>query len=307
MTGDGYLEYPHRRRGYDQDRYDWEILFQRPAPAWPGGKTLAAFVVLPLQWFRWNHDGKPIRPLGAPSKEHPDYREWSWKDYGHRVGLFRVLDLLDRYGLRATAAIDAETCRHYPRVVEELRRRGIELACHGLSASDVHHEGLDEDVERARIAEALEVVGAAAGRPVRGWLSPALSESLRTPDMLAEAGIDYLCDWGNDDLPYPFRAGGRELVSLPVPMELHDVNLIWQLHHTAPEWAEQLVDAIDLLHEEARTRGARTLSFTLTPWLVGQPHRIPHVERVLASLAARPGLWSATGSEIVDAWRAPTT
>ena len=295
-TSDGYTEYPLRRQGSDHDLYEWEILPGRVMPTWPQGDGLAAFAVVPLQTFRFDAGASPYRPAGAPSKEYPDYREWSLKDYGLRVGAFRVFDELDRRGIPATVAIDADTCRLCPRIVDEARKRGYELVAHGVSASDVIHYELEENAEKELIASSLEAVAEASGGPVRGWLSPGRTHSPRTPDILASNGVEYVLDWAHDDAPARLRARPHELVTLPLSHELHDVNSISSLHHTAPEWAEQIVDAAGLLAAE-RTQGGRALGLTLTPWLVGQPHRIPSLRRALDAVGTT-GAWLARAGEL---------
>ena len=294
-ASDGYLEYPLRQRGYDHDFYDWKPLPERALPEWPQGNGLAAFVVVPLQTFRFDASAAPYRPAGAPSKEYPDYREWSLKDYGLRVGAFRVFDELDKRGIPATVAIDAETCRRCPRIVEEALGRGYELIAHGTNGSDVIHEGLDELVEQRLIGSAIEAVGQASGVPVRGWLSPGRTHSRRTPDYLSAAGIEYLLDWAQDDAPVRMPARPRALVALPLSHELNDVNSISQMHHTAPDWAAQVEDSIALLAEE-RASGGRLLGLTLTPWLVGQPHRIPSLRRALDAVTDVDPWLATTGA-----------
>lgn len=297
-----YLTYPYRRPGMDHDRYDWSILDERPRVEWPGGAHLALWVLVSLEHFRFDADAKPFRAFGAPTKEYPDYREWTQKDYGNRVGVFRVTDVLERYGIRATAPVNAEICERYPFLLEEAGRLGWEVIGHGVNASDVIHPAMEEEAERRLIGESLGILRAASGQPVRGWLSPSMSESRRTPDLLAEHGVEYLCDWVNDDLPYPFRAAGSTIHALPCSYELNDVTAIWNLHHPAPDFGRQIVDAFELLYAESRERGGRVMSISLHPWLIGQPHRIVHLDRALARIADREGVWKATGSEILDAF-----
>lgn len=304
-TDDPYLAYPLRRRGYDHDHYAWETIVSRPLPAWPGEAHVALLVVVPLQWFRFDGQGA-YAPLGGPSKEFPDYREWSWKDYGMRVGLFRVLEVLDRLGVQATIAADAETCQRYPRVLDEIRTRDLEVVVHGRSANDLHHDGLTEEEERSLIAEAVDVVSAASGAPAKGWLSPSRTQSSRTASLVSEHGLEYILDWANDDAPYRLHAGAARLVSVPLSYELLDVNSIWQLRHTAPEWADQVADAAALLDGEGAHAGGRLLSLTITPWLLGQPHRIPYLEDALARATDVPRMWSASGTAIAEAFRAGT-
>ena len=300
-TAHGYLDYPLRKRGYDHDFYDWKMLPERAFPAWPEGNGLAIFAVVPLQTFRFDAAAAPYRPAGAPSKEYPDYREWSLKDYGLRVGAFRVFDELDKRGIPASVAIDAETARRCPRIVAEALRRGYEFVAHGTNGSDVIHEELDGQEEQRLIGDAIASVGEAAGAPVRGWLSPGRTHSRRTPDNLSAAGVEYLLDWAQDDAPVRMRTGTRTrgLLSLPLSHELNDVNSISQMHHTAPAWAAQVEDSVALLANE-RESGGRVLGLTLTPWLVGQPHRIPSLRRALdAVTGAKP--WLATAGALASA------
>jgi allantoinase len=292
----GYLDYPLRGLGYDHDRYDWQLLPERGPVEWPGGSPVALFCVVVLEWFRFDAAAKPFRAMAAPAKEYPDYREWTLRDYGTRVGLFRLAEVLGRHDVRVTAAIDAATCEHRPAVVEEALARGWEVIGHGRSAGEILHAGIEEEAEREIVASSLATVRAATGQPVRGWLSPSGSESRRTPDVLAANGIDYLCDWVNDDLPYRFRTEAGALWSLPASYELSDVNVLLQLHQTAPDYAAQVVDACAALEREP----GRMLGLTLNPWLVGQPHRIGHLDRALGAVSER--CWRATGSEILAAW-----
>jgi peptidoglycan/xylan/chitin deacetylase (PgdA/CDA1 family) len=299
-----HLRYPRRRRGMDHERYDWTPILARPPVAWPGGARLALWVVVALQWFPLDMPAAPIRPAGAVDEPYPDYRNYSHRDYGNRVGVFRVMAALDRLGLRATAAVNAAVCVRYPFVVREVTRRGWELAAHGVDMGRLHHGGLGEAEEAALVDQALGPVRAAAGgRPVRGWLSPAGSESARTPDLLAARGVEYVCDWVNDDLPYSLRTTRGPLYAMPYGHDWSDVTLIWQAHHTAGEWAEQVEDRFDALYGEAERHGGRVLALALHPWCIGQPHRIAALERVLAHVLARPGVWPATGGELLDAFR----
>ena len=151
---------------------------------------------------------------------------------------------------------------------------------------------------------AVATVRRVTGQPVRGWLSPGNSESLHTLDLLAEQGIEYVCDWVNDDLPYPMRVAAGRLVSMPYSHELSDTTIIWQFHHTTAEFAEQVVDQFDLLYREAQKHGGRILSLSLHPWIIGQPHRIRALETALGHVMSRAGVWPATGSEILAAFTA---
>jgi allantoinase len=299
-----YLRYPRRRRGMDHDRYDWSPLVRRPPVEWPGGARLALWVMPALEWFPLAGPAGPVHPPGALDEPYPDYRGYTHRDYGNRVGIFRVMAALDRFGLRATAAVNAAVCARYPFLVHEGARRGWEFVAHGLDMGHLHHAGLAPGEEAAMVDEALGTVRRVTGQPVRGWLSPGGSESPRTLDLLAARGIEYVCDWVNDELPYPIRTAGGPLHALPYAHELADTTVIWERRHSAAEWAEQVRAAADWLHAEAGRRGGRALGLALHPWLIGQPHRIRALEAVLAHVMGHPGVWPATGGEILAAARA---
>jgi peptidoglycan/xylan/chitin deacetylase (PgdA/CDA1 family) len=257
-----------------------------------------------LEWFPLDMPAAPFQPPGAVDAPYPDYRNYTHRDYGNRVGVFRVMEVLDRFGLRATAAVDAAVCERYPVVVEEGRRRGWEFVAHGLHMGRLHHAGLGEAEEAAMVDQALGTVRQITGQPVRGWLSPAHSESPRTLDLLAARGVEYVGDWVNDDLPFPLRTADGRLWALPYAHEVADVTVMWEHRHTAAEFAEQVRDHFDALYDEAGRHGGRVFTLPLHPWVIGQPHRIRALEQVLAHVARHAGVWPATGGEILDAFRA---
>lgn len=302
-----YVTYPHRGRGMDHDFYEWSIAGDRPPVQWPGGARVALWPAITLEFFRFDQPETPVEAHGGFNAPHPNYRDFSHRDYGLRVGIFRLLDVLKRHGMPATIPINSEVCRRYPALVEKLNEADCELVVHGRTASLPLHPGMSEAEEEAEIAEAIETVRAASARPVRGWLSPSIAPTMRTPEIVARHGIDYILDWANDDLPYPFQAGDRSIHALPIAWELNDLNSIWTLHRTSEDFAEHVVEAYRFLDEEAASvKSGRTLCVALRPWIAGQPHRIGDIDRMLAQIAESDGLWAARAGEIVDAFSAQT-
>lgn len=300
-----YLTYPHRSYGMDHDFYTWSIINDRPPVQWPDGARVAMWPAITLEFFRFDQPKSPVVGHGAPNAPHPNYREYSHRDYGPRVGIFRLLDLLERVGLPATIPINADVCRRYPALVEKLNEADCELVVHGRTSSLPLHPGMSEEEEEEEIATAIETVRAVSARPVRGWLSPSIAPTMRTPEIVARHGIDYILDWPNDDLPYPFKAGDRTIHALPFAWELNDFNSIWSLHRTSEEFAAHVVEAYRFLDEEAAAVGSgRSLCVALRPWISGQPHRLGDVERMFAQIAESDGLWAARAGDIVDAFRA---
>ncbi len=303
MTLDpSHLQYPQRRYGMDHDRYAWSMLTDRPPVTWPGGATLALWVNVSVQHFVLNPVGQPLKLHGAMSMPYPDLRHYSLRDYGNRVGIYRFLDCFDRLGLRPSFAVNACLVQEQRALVQELVRRGDELLGHSWSMDTPHAGGLAEAAERELIRRSIDTLQQASGRPVRGWLGPGRLQSEHTPELLHEAGIQYFSDWVNDELPYRFHTQRGDLWSLPLCNELDDRFVVMDNQHSEASWAQQVMDACDLLLAESRELGGRMLSLSLHPWVLGQPHRIKHLEAALAYVVAQPGVWCAPAGEILDAF-----
>ena len=301
---DDYLDYPLRRYGMDHGRYDWSMLPRRAPVCWPGGARLALWVVPALEWFPLNMKGLPFKPPGAMQTAYPDLRHYTLRDYGNRVGIFRIMQALDRHGIVATAAVNAAVAIRYPALIQACKQRGWEFIANGLDMDHLHHGGLDEAQERKWIAQTLEILKQTTGQTPRGWLSPAKSESFQTPDLLAEAGVDYVCDWVNDDMPYEMHSAQGMLAAMPHPIDIDDTTILVQNHHTEDDFRDALIDQFDLLYRESSEDNGRMMSISLHPWVIGQPYRIGALEEALAHIMGHRGVWAATGSQILDAWRA---
>lgn len=299
-----YLDYPLRRYGMDHSRYDWSPLPQRPPVAWPGEARIALWIVPALEWFPLDMQGKPFKPPGAMQTAYPDFRHYTLRDYGNRVGIFRIMQALERHNLRASVAMNAAVAVRYPALLQACVQRGWEVIANGLDMDHLHHGGLAEEEERALIAQTLAILRQASGQSVTGWLSPAKSQSWNTPDLLREAGIDYACDWVNDDMPYAMNTRAGTLYAMPHPIDIDDATILVQNHHTEDDFRDQLIDQFDLLYREASPGDGRVMAISLHPWVIGQPYRIRALEEALAHIVGHQGVWSATGGEILQAWKA---
>jgi peptidoglycan/xylan/chitin deacetylase (PgdA/CDA1 family) len=298
-----HLEYPHRHRGMDHDRYDWSPLGARPAVHWPNGARLALWVVIALEWFPLDTPPEATWIPGALDGPYPDFRSYTHRDYGNRVGFFRLLRVVDQWAVRTTAAVNAAVCMRYPALLSAGLARNWEFIGYGVNMARPH-TGLNASDEAQVIEEALETIRQATGEKVRGWLSPGGAESSSTPDLLSARGIQYVCDWVNDDLPYRFRTAHAPLYAMPYGHEISDTTLIWQAHHSPQEYAEQVIARFDWLYREAAHAGGRILALSLHPWVIGQPHRINALAAVFAHIHRHADIWSATGTEILTAFRA---
>lgn len=298
---ESYTQYPHRRGGYDHDFYTWSNIHRRPPVRWPKGKGVAVFVCVSLEWF-------PIQPGGAftapghMQTAYPDYRHYTARDYGNRVGAFRFLDAFEKHGISASFATNAAIAERYPELIAAVQAGGHEIIAHSTDMNGTIDSSLPEAEERALIGSALVRLEAATGIKPRGWLSIARSQSFRTLDIVQECGLKYCCDWVNDELPYRFNNG---LINLPLNHELSDRQIVTVQQKSADSWAESMRDAFDWLAREAEAQqSARILPIHLTPYVMGLPYRIEAVEDLLAELTGRSEAWFASGSQIVDAWKA---
>lgn len=280
--------------------YGYSAIERRPPLRWPGGARVAVWVVPNVEHFAFGGFGPMLRPRAAPAP--PDPYNTAWRDYGLRVGIWRLMRALDRHGIRATVALNATVCDYAPAVVEEGLRRGWEFMGHGTTSSRLL-SGLAEDAEREEIERTLTRIAQFTGQRPRGWLGVGLEETLRTPHLLAAAGVEYVGDWCADDQPFPLTVEQGALIALPYTLELNDIPLFMNQHLTGPEFFTTVRDQFDVLYAEGAESG-RVMALALHPFLVGQPHRAKYLDQALAYLASHRQVWFATGAEILDAWRA---
>ena len=300
---DDYVRYPHRRYGIDNDRYDWSILPRRDKVEWPGGARVALWIVPVLEYFPMDAPKEPFIPLGGSTTPYPDPRVYSSLDYGNRVGVFRVFKALDKRGLKASVAFNSSVAERSPFLLQEVTQRGWEVIAHGVDMGKLHHGEVDIDTERGWVRESVSVLREMSGQPVTGWISPARSESMNTLDLVAADGIEYVADWVNDDMPYPLKTDSGAIHSMPHTHEISDHQIVFHMNHMADEFAEQVCDHFDVLYREAEQQGGRIMTLTLHPWCIGQPHRIAALEKALDHITGHDGVWSATGAEILAAFR----
>jgi peptidoglycan/xylan/chitin deacetylase (PgdA/CDA1 family) len=288
----------------DHGLYAWSPIVRRERLTWPNGARIAVAFVVSLGHFEADPPSGAFDPPTHRSPLRimppPDYPTVTHREYGHRIGIFRLFELFDAHAIPATAAVDVHTAQGYPRLVTECRRRGWEVIAHGVSQRRAITAEMSEADERGYIRSSLDAVARVANVMPSGWLSPEQSESTRTPGLLADAGVDYLCDWANDDQPYLIGGAHRPLVSLPLMQEISDVNLHWNRRVTMARWAALVIEAFDTLYREGRDSG-RLFVLPLHPWCIGQPFRVRYLDRVLAHIRKHDEVWMTTGAEIA-AW-----
>jgi len=281
-------------------RYPYSPIVRREPLRWPNGARLAVWVIPNIEHFHIDKPGTALRPGSA--QQVPDVYNFAWRDYGLRVGIWRIMSIFDKYGVRGTVALNAEVCEHYPAVVEEGLRRGWEYMGHGLTNSQGMY-GLPEDEEREVIGRTLEIIQRATGQRPRGWLGPGLAETARTPDFLAAAGVQYVGDWCADDQPFPLTVDGGELVAMPYSNELNDIPLVLHHHLSGQQIYETIRDQFDVLYQDGENT-ARVMGIALHPFITGVPHRAKYLDQALGYITGHRHVWMATGGEILDAYRA---
>jgi peptidoglycan/xylan/chitin deacetylase (PgdA/CDA1 family) len=236
-----------------------------------------------------------LPPPGGGTNPPPDVPNYSWYDYGLRVGVWRLKELLDRYGIKATVSLNGSVCTSYPRLVEAMLNAGWELMGHSYIQRPM---ALEQD-QAGMIRQTMAAIRAMSGKPPRGWMGPGLTETWETPDLLAESGIEYVCDWVNDDLPYEMRVKSGRLVSLPYTVELNDIPIFLLQHHPAEELFRRTRDQFDTLYAEGETR-PRCMAIAVHPYITGVPHRIRYFDQVCHYLTKHSGVLFWKGEEILD-------
>ena len=280
--------------------FEYIPIHRRPKLHWPGGARVALWVNPNIEFFGLD-DVMPGTVNERVPREHarvPNVRNWSLRDYGNRVGVWRIMQTLTRYGIRASAALNSELCVHHPEIIEEACRLGWELMGHGQTNALRLNE-MSPEQERDAIFEALDLIEAACGtRPV-GWLGPGLAETWNTLEYLSQAGIRYVCDWANDDQPYTMQIGSPPIVSLPYSVQTNDVPAYFDMKASVPEFERTLKAQFDTLYREGADSG-RVMAIAVHPFLTGQPHRIGALDAALEYICSHEHVWLATGREIVD-------
>ena len=279
--------------------YEYSAIVRRAPFELPEGKRLAVYCGISIEHYEW---GKPALSLaGFTADLVPDPLNYGWRDYGPRVGIFRLMEIFDRYGLKATGLVNSEVCDRYPEIIEEGVARGWTWVGHGANNS-TWMVGMEREAELALIEAITERIARATGSRPRGWLGPALTESANTNELLVKAGYDYTLNWGIDDEPVPLDVEGG-LLSVPYSAELNDIPAFNLQGQSGPDFAGALIDQFDQLLEEGGER-PRVMGFGIHPFLSGQPYRARQLARALEHMVAhRDEVWFTDPDAIADHYR----
>ena len=275
-------------------RYDYRPIKGRPVYDWPNGARLAVYLGLNIEHFAF---GEGMGAELGPSSPQPDVLNFAWRDYGNRVGVWRMFDLFDRLALPASVLINSAIYDYCPEVAAAARARGDEIVGHGRTNSE-RQGTLDEAGERALIAECTDRIRREEGAPPSGWLGPWISQSRLTPDLLQEAGYSYLLDWCMDDQPVWMRTRQGRILAVPYPQEVNDIPSMVARKDGADYFADMIVDNFEEMLEQAAD-GPLVMGIALHPYLVGQPYRLRHLRRALAHIAGkRERIWFTRAGDV---------
>jgi allantoinase len=286
-----------RGPGMDHAHYPFRALPDAPRFAWPGGARLAFTVTVVLDYWELeapdgeNPDPRIVSPLG---KFFPDWLTWSHRQYGARVGIFRILEVLDRFDIKPSVALGTEAAKRYPELVDALMRRNACFMAHGDYATRRITSRMQD--ERGTIIAARDGVAAAIGQAPKGWCGQDFNESADTPAHLIEAGFQYTTDWANDDRPYLLDGS---LVALPPQPEWNDLECMWLRRVPPAVWSDNIAEAFAYLHDE----GGASFNLTLHPWITGQAHRIRYLRDALSRTLGRGAIWRATTDQVAQVAR----
>lgn len=278
------------------ERSDFSAIVDRPPLKLPGGARIVIWTIVNFEVWDIN---RPMarQVLSAPTGQPmlPDVPNWSWHEYGMRVGAWRFFDLYKRHNIKPTLSINARVCEDYPRVAQEARDLGWEFMGHAYDQGPIHKV---ED-QRGMIFKSMDIIEKFTGtRPV-GWLGPGLTQTLDTPDLLAEAGVKYIGDWIYDDEPTIIRTKKGPLVTLPYTAELNDIPMMIIQHHESDHLYKRFVESFDRLYEESAER-AKFVSIAIHPYISGQPFRIKPLEAIYDYVAKFDGVLHWNGAQILD-------
>jgi allantoinase len=291
--------------------YDYVPIIDRKPFKLPKGARVAVMPYINIEHFPAAIPGTPLIPGTAGFS--PDPLNYGWRDYGNRVGLWRMMDMMEKLGMRGTVCLNGEIIREYPRIIEEGEKRDWAWIGHGVNNAPANFIGnvrnpdgslseLAEAKERKILEATLNTMQKTLGRKTKGWLSPFLTHTDNTPRLLEEYGVEYLCDYTADDHPFRFNTPKNNLISVPYTVELNDIPAFLNVGVSSEAFGDMIIDQFDILYEEGETN-ARCMPICLHTFHVGQPNKFKHLRRAFEYIASHEDVWLTTGDEVNDWYR----
>ncbi|WP_326691109.1 MULTISPECIES: polysaccharide deacetylase family protein [unclassified Streptomyces] len=280
------------------ERIDYDPVEGRAALHLPDGARVAVWLIVNIEeWSDTEPMPRTVLSPPAGGVPSPDVPNWAWHEYGNRVGFWRMLRVIDQHGIPAVLAVNGSAITAYPQITEAALRRRWEFIGHGFTQKNMQKVPDERlDIQRTR-----DAITTAAGKPPRGWLGPGLTETWETPDLLAEEGYEYVCDWVLDDQPTQLRTRTTPIVNVPYTQECNDVAMMLIQHHAADEYRRRAVDQFDQLLADARADGsARVMALVVHPYIMGAPHRLKYLDLALQHIRSHAEATFCTGGRIHD-------
>ena len=279
------------------DRVDYSPIIDRPIIKWPNGARVALWVSPNVEHYEYMPDDDAAR-TPWPRTPFPDVQQYSYRDYGNRVGFWRMLETLDKYNIRSCVSLNVAVLEHFPEIRDAMVERNYDYMSHGIYNTRYLYTYTEEQ-EREFYRDTIETLKLHTGKQLKGMLGPAISGTERTPDLMAEAGLIYHTDWMHDDQPVPIKVKSGKLISVPYSIELNDSSLLRDNHYEGDYFARICKAQFDQLYKEGAESG-RVMCIALHPFLIGQPHRIKYLDEILSHIMSHDGVWQTTADEIAD-------
>lgn len=280
----------------DPNFYDYLPYDARPKIEWPNGARVAFWVAPNVEFYELDPPRNPSR--AAWSRPAPDIQNYSYRDYGNRVGFWRMLDVMKRCGMRGSVSLNVAMCEHHPEVIAACAENHWEFYSHG-TYNTRYLMGMDEAQERAVIQDSIDTIKKHTGQKLDGWLAPALTYTDRTMDLVAEMGLTYVCDLFHDDQPGPVKTAKGKLASIPYSLEMND-TIVYNVNQVSPRrYGDIIKRQFDRLYHEGEKSGT-VMCIPLHPYLIGQPYRLAAFEEALQYITSHDKVWLATGREIAE-------
>ena len=279
------------------DRVDYSPIIDRPIIKWPNDARVALWISPNVEHYEYMPDDDSAR-TPWPRTPFPDVQQYSYRDYGNRVGFWRMLESLDKYNIRCCVSLNMAVLEHFPEIGQAMVQRDYDYMSHGIYNTRYLYT-YTEDQEREFYRDTIDTLKLHTGKQLKGMLGPAISGTERTPDLLAEAGLIYHTDWMHDDQPVPIKVKSGKLVSVPYSIELNDSSLLRDNHYEGDYFARICKAQFDQLYKEGAESG-RVMCIALHPFLIGQPHRIKYLDDILSHIMSHDGVWQTTADDIAD-------
>ena len=277
-------------------RVEYTPIIDRPKIRWPNGARVAFWVSPNVEHYEYLPDYDGVRNPW-PRTPYPDVREYSYRDYGNRVGFWRMLEVLDRYDIRCCVSLNMAVLDHYPEIAEAMTKRDWDFMNHSIYNTQ-YLSAYTEEQEREFYQDCIDTLRRHTGKKLKGMLGPAVSNTVRTPDLMAEAGLIYHTDWVHDDQPVPINVKSGKLISVPYSFELNDAPT-FRTHFDGEYFVRMCKAQFDQLYREGEDSG-RVMCISLHPYVIGQPHRIRYLDEILKYITSHEAVWQTTADDIAD-------